>query len=238
MLTAKATITNMTSENRPRERLKTVGTSALSDAELVAIILRSGGGGLSALGLANDLISKFGGIRGLLAADIHQLLAVRHMGLAKACSIKAVSELCQRSHRVLDESTKVYVRNPEDVYSLLRPFLFAKKQECLYVLCLDSHKRLIAKELVSVGSLTETVVSARDIFARAIHKNSVSIILAHNHPSGEPTPSDQDIAVTKRILKAGTILGIPLIDHVIICDNEFVSLKVANLLISGGGEHF
>jgi len=217
--------------DRPRERLLQYGPASLSDAELLAIVLRSGNRSISALGLASMLLGVFGNLKALLYADIYQLLSLPGIGLAKATSIKAVCELSLRL-RLICEKPCQDIQKPVDVFELVRKGFYSKKREHLLLLSLDSKHRLISKDIISIGILTETLVHPREVFTQAILKSAAAIILVHNHPSGDPTPSVQDITLTKRIAQAGITLGIPLIDHIVVCDDSFVSMKSDNVFTS------
>lgn len=209
---------------RPRERLVNKGAPALTNSELLAIILRSGGKKSSVLDLSNDILIKFGGLVGLVSADFHELLRIKDLGVAKATSIMALSELSIRiSQEKVGERKQIV--SPNDVFKIIKKEFFGKSTEHLYLLTLDTRRKLISKDLISVGTLNETLVHSREIYRVAVSKNASSIILAHNHPSGDLTPSDEDIDVTKRVAAAGEIIGISLIDHVIVSDSDFVSIK-------------
>lgn len=215
-------------KDRPRERLLKHGISVLSDAELLSIILRSGSKGISVLDLANKLLREFGGIKGLLEADLEQLYAYKSIGVAKATSIKAIYEVCLRLNTDLGIN-ELQIKNPADVYKVTKKDLYSKKREHLYLLSLDSRGNLISKDLISIGTVNETLVHPREIYSKALVKNSVSIILVHNHPSQDTKPSSEDILLTERIAESGEILGIPLLDHVIVCDSRYTSVKSLGL---------
>ncbi|MFA6981807.1 MAG: DNA repair protein RadC [Patescibacteria group bacterium] len=214
--------------NKPRERLLSNGETSLSDVELLAIVLGSGGVKNSALDLANLILNKFDGFRGLLNADVVKLMEMKDIGMAKACCIKAMCEISMRMHFHQDNQ-RMKIISPKDVFNCVRKDLFSKNKECLYLLSLDSQKKLISKDLISVGTLNESLVHPREVFEKAFSKNAAYIILVHNHPSLDATPSKDDIEVTKRIARGGVTLGVALIDHVIVTDNGFSSLKALNL---------
>ena len=214
---------------RPRERLHKLGSSALSDSELLAIILRSGGKANSVLNLASQILARFGGIKGLLNADFHQLLTLKNVGYAKACSIKALSEIALRMC-MDDFEKKVNIKKPADVFTYMRKDFYKKDREHLYLISLDTRSNILSKDLLSTGTINETLVHPREVYRTALYKNAASVILVHNHPSNDPTPSNDDIRVTERVAKAGINMGIALVDHIIICDQTFASLKSLNLL--------
>ncbi len=224
--------------DRPRERLIKYGPESLADSELLAVILGSGGPGFSALDLSQGLLGEFGGVKSLLYADLNKLNKVKYLGLAKACSIRAVGELSKRS-LLAQELHKPKMDNPEAVYSLMRPYIIGKKVECLYVLCLDLRHRLLKLSLVSLGTLDQSLADSREILRCALLNDSVSIVLVHNHPSGEISPSDADINFTRRLAEACVCAGIVFIDHVIVTEHTFCSLKTLGLLSSNkkGGEN-
>ena len=226
-------IRDLNKPDRPRERLFKLGAKSLSDAELVAIILRSGGEGNSALVLGQSILKEFGGLKGLLDSSIEQLQGIKDVGLAKAACLKAVCELALRIGIAGELADKQQVRTPEDVFGLLRKELYAKKREHLYLLSLDSRNALISADLISIGTVNETLVHPREIYRQAILKNAVSVILVHNHPSGEPKPSAEDIVLTERVAKAGKEIGIALLDHVIVCDDVYASMKGMDLFSVG-----
>ncbi len=214
---------------KPREKLIEIGAENLTDVELISIILRSGGRNCPVTSLSRDLINEFGGIKRLLSADIEEVLKFKNIDTAKASSLKAVEEISKRYLSPSSE-TPTYIKTPKDVHDIVRKDIFNKDQEYLFLLCLDSRNKLISKDIISKGTLNETLIHPREIFKKAISKNSCYIILAHNHPSEKCEPSDEDIKVTKRIHDAGINMGIPLIDHVIVTNDSFSSMKSSNLI--------
>ncbi|MBI2620831.1 DNA repair protein RadC [candidate division WWE3 bacterium] len=217
-------IRDMDKTDRPRERLVIKNAASLSNAELLAIVLRSGGQNNSALMLSQVLLKEFGGLKGFFDASLEQLISVKDIGLTKAVTLKAVCELALRIDAG-EEEERLGVKNPGDVFKVVRKDLFAQKREHLYILSLDTRNVLLSKDLVSVGTVNETLVHPREVFRQALLRNAVSIILVHNHPSGDPTPSNDDILLTDKIAKAGKDVGIALVDHVVVCDDSFISIK-------------
>ena len=200
------------------------GSEVLSDAELLAILLRSGGENNSAIDLANLILKQFDGISGLYNADIQELMNLKDIGLAKAASIIAAREIAIRM--ATENSEKVVkIGSPEDVFKVTRKFFFKKSKEHLYVLSLDARKGLISIDLVSIGTLNEALIHPREVFKIAFTKNAAQIILVHNHPSNDPSPSDADIEITKKIKDVGKLLGTELLDHVVVSDREFKSIS-------------
>lgn len=221
-------IKDLNAEDKPRERMINFGAQALSDSELLAIILRSGGRQDSAIQIAQQLLKNSGGFKELAEADIKQLINYKNIGAAKACAIKAACEISLRVGFSV-HTEKICINKPKDIFELLRKDFFNKKQEHLYMISMDSRNKLITKDLISVGTLNETLIHPREIFKKALAINAYSIALAHNHPSGDPTPSNEDINVTQRIAKIGIEMGIPLLDHIIIAEDNFISIKALNL---------
>ena len=229
-------IKDLNNNENPRERLIYKGSGALADCELLAIVLRSGGKDSSVLLLAQQLLSRFGGLKGLIDTNIDQLTSFKNIGKTKATCIKACCELALRLSGVTVEHG-YKIRTPEDIHKVLRKELFEKTKEYFYLLSLDSRQCLICTDLISVGTVNETLVHPREIYKQAFARNAVSIAIAHNHPSGNPEPSSEDLIITERIAKAGISLGIPLVDHIVIYNDTFVSLKALKLFSqSKGGE--
>jgi DNA repair protein RadC len=222
-------IKDLQNQEKPREKLVSRGAENLTDIELLAIIIRSGGKDKSAVSLARDLLIKFRDLKSLLSADIKELTSFKNIDLAKATSIKAVEELSKR-YLYPTDSTDRYVKTPKDAYEIIKKDVFNKDQEYLFLLTLDVRNKLISKDLLSKGTINETLIHPREIFKKALAKNACSIILVHNHPSNNPDPSEEDIRVTRRIFKAGINIGIPLTDHLVVTNDNFVSMKAQNLI--------
>lgn len=216
-------------EERPRERLLTFGAERLTNAELLAILLRTGGQGRSALDVANRLLVRFEGLVGLLDADSRELMQEPGVGPAKAAQILAALELGRRVQRAGVERT-VAILSPRDVAAHLMDRLRFLQKEHFVVLHLDTKHRVLGEEVVSVGSLNASIVHPREIFKTALKRSSAAVVCAHNHPSGDPTPSPEDVEVTKRLVEAGRILGIELLDHVVIGRDRFVSMREHGLM--------
>ncbi|MBP7927550.1 DNA repair protein RadC [Patescibacteria group bacterium] len=215
-------------KNRPRERLQAAGGGVLTDAEVLAIVLRTGGKTISALDLAQHLLIKYANLITVINTDIEQLKNEPNMGYVKATTLSAVNEIAKR---VLLETKEPQIKivRPTDAYALLKKDLYSKDQEHLYLISLDSRNNYISKDLICIGTVNETLVPAREIYRKALLKNATFVILAHNHPSNDPTPSPQDLLVTEKIALVGKELGIPLIDHIIVTNTTFTSLKALNL---------
>jgi DNA repair protein RadC len=216
-------------EERPRERMMQYGAEALSHAELLAILLRTGSHQESAIHLAQRIMNKVGSIRNLVDLSIDELKQIKGIGSAKAVQLKAGIELGQRLARARMSDT-VTIRSPRDAMDLLGEQLRYLQKEHFVCLFLNTKNHVIAQETLSMGSLNASIVHPREIFRAAIKCSSASIVCAHNHPSGDPTPSPEDISLTSRLVEAGHIIGIEVLDHVIIGDGDFVSLKEQGLM--------
>lgn len=209
--------------DRPRERLRTSGIEALSAAELIALLLRTGARGTDAVAVARALLARCGGLDRLESAPACELAAVPGVGAAKAATLLAAFELgrrCACSH--LPEGAAL--RSPQDVFHHFAARLRRLSQERFLVVLLDGRHRVIGEELVSQGTLTASLVHPREVFRPALRASAAALILVHNHPSGDPTPSAEDRAVTSRLARAGEILGIRVLDHVIVAERGYVSL--------------
>lgn len=223
-----ATIKELPLEERPRERLIRHGAGVLSNAELLAILLRTGTKNESAITLAHRILTQEQGLRYLVDSDVKQLSDINGIGQAKAAQLKAAIELGKRlaSYELgVDKPIKC----PKDVADLLMEDMRYLKKEHMKLLLLNIKCNLISVEEISVGSLNASIVHPREIFNPAIRKSSASIIMVHNHPSGDPTPSSEDKAITSRIFEAGKLIGIELVDHIIIGDGRYVSMKERGL---------
>jgi DNA repair protein RadC len=219
-----ATVRELPSNERPRERLQHFGAGALSLSELLAIILRTGSREDNALALANKLLSKYGGLAGLVRADFHELCAEHGMGEAKSAQVKAALELGRRLALVqMDE--RYQISTPQDAANLVMMDMAYLDTEQICVLLLDTRGQLLEKVSLYQGTANSSVLRAAEVFRPAIIRKCPGLILCHNHPSGDPTPSPEDIKATKQLLAAGRILDIELVDHIIIGHQRFVSLK-------------
>ncbi|MFJ5764926.1 MULTISPECIES: RadC family protein [unclassified Lysinibacillus] len=210
--------------DRPRERLLRQGAKSLSNQELLAILLRTGTKEESVLVLANRVLSTFERLHHLKHATIEEMVAIKGIGEVKAIQILAAIELGRRLSQKQNDD-KYTVRSPQDAAAYLMPDMTSLSQEHFVVLFLDVKNQIIHKKTIFIGGLNASIVHPREIFREAVKRSAASIICAHNHPSGVPTPSPEDIEVTKRIQEAGFIIGIELLDHVIIGDHQFISLK-------------
>ena len=225
------TVTDLPSSERPRERLKKLGAEALSQQELLAVILGRGGAGKPVLTLAHDLLYRFKDLKGIAEASLEQLMDVEGIGLAKAAQLKAAADVARRIQAAESQpgEGRILMR-AQDVFDYIRPEIKNPKVEHFFVLMLNSRGVLIRHEEISKGSLSATVVHPREVFKVAIAASAAGVIFVHNHPSGDPEPSDDDIALTKRLASAGQMLGIPVQDHIIVTDTRHASLKCRNLI--------
>lgn len=211
-------------EERPRERMMHYGAESLSQAELLAILLRTGAHRESALLIAQRLLSQAGGLRGLADLSIEELTTINGIGPAKAVQLKAGIELGRRmaNSRL---TGPVIIRSPQDAAEILTEQLRYLQKEHFICLFLNTKNHVIAQETLSMGSLNASIVHPREVFRAAMKCSSAAIICAHNHPSGDPTPSPEDISLTSRLMQAGEIVGIDVLDHLVIGDSSYVSLK-------------
>lgn len=210
--------------DRPRERLLREGAAHLSDAELLAILLRTGREQETAYQLAQRLLATFGGLHGVAQAAHAELTDIKGIGQVKAIELHAAFELGRRLRQAPRQKTAV-IRLPRDVADLMIPELAHLTQEHFVCLFLNTKNHVIGKQTIFVGSLDSSIVHPREVFKEAIRRSSASVICLHNHPSGDPTPSREDIAVTHTLREAGEVVGITLLDHVIIGDGKYISLK-------------
>lgn len=209
---------------RPRERLRDYGPGALSSAELLAIVLRTGAGGESVLAVATRLLSRFGGLVGLARAGHADLCAEHGLGPAKAAQLQAALELGKRLASTQPEERPV-VRSPADVAGLLLAEMGLLEQEHLRVVLLNTRNQVLAVEEVYRGSVNSSLVRAAEVLREAVKRNATAIIIVHNHPSGDPAPSPEDVQMTERLVEAGRLLDVEVLDHVVIGQQRWVSLK-------------
>lgn len=225
----KLTIKQMPEEMRPRERMLKYGPEALSEVELIALLLRSGTAASSALDLGALLLAHFEGVRGLMQASVQELQAVKGIGPAKATEIKAALELGRRV-AMAPPAERPVIRTPDDVRALVMEEYRHLDREHFGVLLLNTKHQVLADERISVGTLNSSNVHPREVFKNAIRRSAAALVLVHNHPSGDPTPSRQDIELTGRLVEAGSIIGIEILDHVIIGDNKYISFRAEGLM--------
>jgi DNA repair protein RadC len=207
---------------RPREKLARTNPSNLKDEELLAILLSTGYRGKSAIELAKYLLKKYT-LPELLTLNYKDLVNLKGLGPAKAATLKAAFELCQRGLKI-SSPTKITIDNAKDTFAQVAA-LRDKKQEHLIALFLNARNELLAKETIAVGTLTANLISPREIFTRALDHLAASVVLAHNHPSGDPKPSEEDIRITEKLIAAGKVMDVTLFDHLIVSTDGYFSMR-------------
>lgn len=208
----------------PRERLMRDGVEALSLQELIAILLGTGTQGKSVLILAQELLLHFGGIEGLLNASIEELTQIKGMGKAKAITLKAALGIGQRCALEREPLQKKII-TVQDALKIAQPLIGHLNKEAVLVILRDVKCRLIHREVISLGTLSEVLVHPREVFQLAIKHGAHSLIVCHNHPSGDPSPSQEDIDLTKKLVECSKIIGVALVDHLIVCKDGYFSLR-------------
>jgi DNA repair protein RadC len=226
--TYRPMIRDLPEAERPRERLKSYGASSLSNAELIAILLRTGVKGESAIQIATKLLIRFRGLDGIARASFNELCSEKGISEAKACQVLAALELGRRLVSLQPEE-RVVVQNPRDIFNLLQGEMSFLDQEHLRVVLLNTRNQVLGICEIYVGNVSSAVVRAAEVLRPAVRENCTSIILVHNHPSGDPTPSLDDIRVTEQVGQAGKLLDIELLDHIVLGRQRFVSLKEQSL---------
>ncbi|MFH1430110.1 MAG: DNA repair protein RadC [Candidatus Uhrbacteria bacterium] len=216
-------IHDLPAHERPRERMMDRGANALTDRELLAIILRTGTTGKSALDLAEELLMEFNGWHGLVERSPQELMQIKGISEAKAIELTAVFEIHKRM-QVKGDRKRQRITQPEDAHRLYSPMYQGLRQEVFVVVCLTTRNHVISDTPLYKGSSTASVVHPREVFRIAMNANAASIMLLHNHPSGDPTPSAADIETTQRFTQAGKLLGIALLDHIILAGDRWWSI--------------
>ena len=222
------TIHDLPKEERPRERLVEFGEQALSAQELLQVILGRGSAGESVAVTAQKLLSQFGSLEKLAEASIEELSLIKGIGLAKAAQIKAVFEIGRRFSNQTPSYKSKELTDPKKVHQLIKNKLKDHHREHFYIIILNSRNWSVAE--VSIGSLNASIVHPREVFSEAIKNKAASVIFVHNHPSGDPEPSEDDLEITKRLVDGGKILGIEVVDHIIVAKDKFMSFKEKNLI--------
>ena len=217
-------------DDRPREKLMLRGPQNLSDAELIAILLRTGKKGKSVVNVAQEMVSIHRNLTILASKTLSDLMKISGIGKDKAVTLLAAFELSRRIQSQSKWLSDKKVTTPQDVADIFIPLLRDEVKEKFLLICLNSANKIITYEIISVGNLNSSVVHPREVFKAAIDHRSASIILLHNHPSGNPEPSNEDIAITKKIVESGIILDIPVFDHIIIAGNLFTSFVERRLI--------
>jgi DNA repair protein RadC len=228
MTTYHLRINEMPDNERPRERLRDYGPEALSDAELLAILLRVGVSGLNVIQLAQWLLTEYGGLRGLQRAGFQDIANRHGMGAAKVAQLKAALEIGRRL-AILSFDERMLIKSPSDVAKLMQIEMVNLDQEHLRAIYVDTKNRVLKIHTVYVGTLHSSVVRISEVFKEGIKINSASVIVVHNHPSGDPTPSTEDVLVTRQIVEAGKLLEVEVLDHLVIGHGRYVSLRERGL---------
>ncbi len=223
------TVRDLPIEDRPRERLQKVGVDNLSTQELLALIIEKGGRGQTVLTLAQNLLAHFGNLQNIKNASIEELKKVKGIGFATACKIQAAFKLGEKAELHIPKFGEK-IKKPETVFNLLKNEIGNKMKENFYILSLTTRNNLIGVDKVSTGTLSASLAHPREVFLPAIKNSASTVIIVHNHPSGDTQPSEDDLEITKRLVEAGKILGIDVVDHVIIAKDNYFSFKDKGLL--------
>lgn len=228
-----AKIKELPKEERPYEKCLAKGAGALSDSELLAIILRCGGKGRNSLLIANEILKlsgeRYAGLLGLHHLTVEELKKIKGVGEVKAVQMKCIGELSKRMSQ-LRAAGRLSFQNPATIAEYYMEQLRHEEQEQLFCMMLDTKNHLLGERLLTKGTVNESMVSPRELFLEALRYQAVNIILIHNHPSGDPTPSRADTEVTARVYRVGELLGIHLLDHIVIGDHKYVSMREENIL--------
>ena len=230
----KQTIKDLPESERPYEKCLQEGEAALSDSELLAVILRCGTKGASSLALANDILkhmqgTSYPGLPGILHSSVRELQKIHGVGRVKAVQLKCIGELSKRIAAAAAKPSLSF-HKPDSIASYYMEQLRHQEQEVIICMMLDNQNHLLAERLISKGTVNATLVTPREIYMEAVRCQAVSLILVHNHPGGDPTPSSSDHKLTERIRRAGELLGIRLLDHVIIGDHRYMSFREQGLM--------
>jgi len=223
------TVHDLPKPERPRERLQKFGAEALSAQELLALVIGRGIPKKSVMNIAQELLAKFGNIKAISEATIEELSQIKGIGLAKAAQIKACFELGKREE--LEPELKNFdIKDPEAVVKAVRAGIKDKAKEYFKLILLNHRNKIVGISTISIGTLNASLVHPREVFKDAIKHSAASIVLAHNHPSGDPEPSEDDLTITKRLTEAGKIFGVEVIDHIIIGKDRFFSFKEKGII--------
>lgn len=218
-------IRDMPAEYRPQNRLIHEGTTSLSTPELLAVIIKSGSQQENAINLSQRILSQYN-LKQLSTTTVTQLMGIHGIKEGKASQIAACFEIARRLE-TFDEAPKYKINSPEDVYRRIYPRMREHKKEMFIEMCLDTKNQVIKEDIISIGSLNANIVHPREVFKLALSESAAHIIVVHNHPSGDPTPSREDIEITKKLVETGKVMGIDVFDHVIIGDGRHFSMKEA-----------
>ena len=216
-------------DERPREKMKERGAQALGNSELLAILLRTGNFQESALRIAENLLDRQGGLAGFGNATLEEFEQVKGVGEAKAITVMAAIELGRRV-TTLAPVERPIIRTPDDVAALLMPRFRYETKESFIAILLSTKNHVLKTAVISVGSLNASIVHPRELFREAINASAAAVILAHNHPSGDPAPSPEDVSLTRKLVDAGKLLDIPVLDHIVLGDGKYISFKEKGIL--------
>ena len=223
------TVRDLPKPERPRERLQKVGPENLSVQELLALVIGRGIPKKSVMMIAQELISRFGNVQAISRATLEELSQIKGIGIAKAAQIKACFELARREN--LDTVEENFdVKSPEAVFKLINSSIKDKAKEHFKLILLNSRNKKIGISPISTGTLTTSLVHPREVFKEALSHSAASVILAHNHPSGDPEPSEDDLKITRKLVESGKILGVEVLDHMIIGKDKFYSFREKGLI--------
>ena len=216
-------------DERPREKMKERGAQALGNSELLAILLRTGNFQESALRIAENLLDRQGGLAGFGNATLEDFEQVKGVGEAKAITVMAAIELGRRV-TTLAPAARAVIRTPDDVAALLMPRFRYETKESFIAILLSTKNHVLKTPVISIGSLNASIVHPRELFREAINASAAAVILAHNHPSGDPAPSPEDVSLTRKLVDAGKLLDIPVLDHIVLGDGKYISFKEKGIL--------
>jgi DNA repair protein RadC len=228
-LESSFTIHDLPAEERPRERLKKFGSRALSSPELLALVIGRGIAGKSALVIAHELLRRFKSVKRISEATVEELSGIDGIGLAKAAQLRACFELGRRQD-LEDEPSRYELTNPQSVVKAVRASIQDKAKEHFKLVLLNVRNTILDISTISIGTVNASLVHPREVFKKAIAHGASSVVLAHNHPSGNPEPSEDDVRLTQRLVEAGRLLGIEVLDHIVVTTKDFVSFKERGLL--------
>ena len=222
-------IKELPADERPREKMKERGAQSLGNSELLAILLRTGNFQESALRIAENLLDRQGGLAGFGNATMEEFEQVKGVGEAKAITVMAAIELGRRV-TTLAPAERAIIRTPDDVAALLMPRFRYETKESFIAILLSTKNHVLKTPVISVGSLNASIVHPRELFREAINASAAAVILAHNHPSGDPAPSPEDVSLTRKLVEAGKLLDIPVLDHIVLGDGKYISFKEKGIL--------
>lgn len=223
------TVRDLPIEERPRERLQRIGVDNLSTQELLALIIEKGGKGQTVLTVAQNLLANFGNLQNIKNASLEELQKVKGIGFATACKLQAAFKLGEKAELQITKYGEK-IESPETVFNIFKKEIGGKKKESFYIISLTTRNNLISVDKVSTGTLSASLAHPREVFISAIKNSASSVIIVHNHPSGDSQPSEDDLEITKRLVEAGKILGIDVVDHIIISKDNYFSFKDKRLV--------